>query len=117
MDMNDRTLVIVITQGIGANLTNDEKRPHLVDLKREHLIDQYALRKSCHPNRDFAISGLTVMRRFEARGRIKFSTCYRFTTCHQSNAGLNERLVRNGFTVPLFRRQRLRGITFYRYNF
>jgi hypothetical protein len=27
-------------QGIGANLTNDEKRAHLIDLKREHLIDQ-----------------------------------------------------------------------------
>ena len=40
MDMNDRTLVMVMTQGIGANLTNDEKRAHLVDLKREHLIDQ-----------------------------------------------------------------------------
>ena len=26
MDMNDRTLVMVMTQGIGANLTNDEKR-------------------------------------------------------------------------------------------
>jgi hypothetical protein len=40
MDMNDRTLVMVMTQGIGANLTNDEKRAHLIDLKREHLIDQ-----------------------------------------------------------------------------
>jgi hypothetical protein len=29
-----------MTQGIGANLTNDEKRSHLADLKREHLIDQ-----------------------------------------------------------------------------
>jgi hypothetical protein len=28
------------TKGIGANLTNDEKRAHLTDLKREHLIDQ-----------------------------------------------------------------------------
>jgi hypothetical protein len=26
MDMNDRTLVMVMTQGIGANLANDEKR-------------------------------------------------------------------------------------------
>jgi hypothetical protein len=40
MDMNDRTLIMVLMQGIGANLTNDEKRAHLVDLKREHLIDQ-----------------------------------------------------------------------------
>ena len=38
--MPDSTLVMVMTQGIGANLTNDEKRAHLTDLKREHLIDQ-----------------------------------------------------------------------------
>ena len=40
MDMTDKTLVTVMTQGIGANLTNDEKRAHLIDLKRQHLIDQ-----------------------------------------------------------------------------
>ena len=40
VDMTDRTLVIVMTNGIGANLTDDEKRAHLIDLKREHLIDQ-----------------------------------------------------------------------------
>ena len=37
LDMNDRTLVMVMVNGIGANLTNDEKRAH--DLRREHLID------------------------------------------------------------------------------
>jgi hypothetical protein len=40
LGMNDRTLVMVMTQRIGANLINDEKRAHLIDLKREHLIDQ-----------------------------------------------------------------------------
>jgi hypothetical protein len=40
MDMPDSTLVMVMTQRIGANLTNDEKSAHLSDLKREHLIDQ-----------------------------------------------------------------------------
>ena len=40
LDMNDRTLVMVMTQGIGANLTNDEKRAHLIDLRRDHLIEQ-----------------------------------------------------------------------------
>jgi hypothetical protein len=40
-DMPDSTLVMVMMmQGIGASLTNDEKRAHLIDLKREHLIDQ-----------------------------------------------------------------------------
>ena len=40
LDMDDRTLVMVMTKGIGANLTNDEKRAHLTDIKREHLIEQ-----------------------------------------------------------------------------
>jgi hypothetical protein len=45
MDMPDKTLVMVMTQGIGANLTNDEKRAHLTDLKREHLIDQVCIQE------------------------------------------------------------------------
>jgi hypothetical protein len=51
MDMNDRTLVMVMTQGIGANLSNDEKRAHLVDLKREHLIDQVCTQEILPPER------------------------------------------------------------------
>ena len=30
MDVPESTLVMVMTQGIGANLTNDEKRAHLI---------------------------------------------------------------------------------------
>ena len=45
LDMNDRSLVLVLTQGIGAHLTNDEKRAHLTDLKREHLIDQVCIQE------------------------------------------------------------------------
>jgi hypothetical protein len=51
MDMNDRTLVMVMTQGIGANLSNDEKRAHLSDLKREHLIDQVCTQEILPPER------------------------------------------------------------------
>ena len=51
MDMPDTTLVMVMTQGIGANLTNDEKRAHLTDLKREHLIDQVCPQEILPPER------------------------------------------------------------------
>ena len=51
MDMNNRTLVMVMTQGIGANLTNDEKRAHLIDLKREHLIDQLCIQEILPPDK------------------------------------------------------------------
>ena len=51
MDMNDRTLIMVLTQGIGANLTNDEKKAHLIDLKREHLIDQVCTQEILPPEK------------------------------------------------------------------
>ena len=41
LDMTDRTLVT----GIGAHLTNDEKRAHLIDLKRDHPIDQLCVQE------------------------------------------------------------------------
>jgi hypothetical protein len=40
LDMTDQSLVMALTTGIGANLTNDEKRAHLTDLGRARLIDQ-----------------------------------------------------------------------------
>ena len=50
-DMPDSTLVMVMTQGIGANLTNDEKRGHLIDLKRERLIDQVCTQEILPPEK------------------------------------------------------------------
>jgi hypothetical protein len=47
--MNDRSLVMVMTNGIGAHLTNDEKRAHLKDLRREHLIDQICVQEILPP--------------------------------------------------------------------
>jgi hypothetical protein len=49
LDMPDSSLVLVMTQGIGANLTNDEKRAHLIDLKREHLIEQVCIQEILPP--------------------------------------------------------------------
>jgi hypothetical protein len=49
LDMDDRTLVLVMTKGIGADLTNDEKRAHLVDLGRERLIDQVCIQEILPP--------------------------------------------------------------------
>jgi hypothetical protein len=51
LDMNDRTLIMVMTRGVGANLTNDEKRAHLIDLKREHLIDQVCAQEILPPEK------------------------------------------------------------------
>ncbi len=51
MDMTDQALVMVMTKGIGANLTNDEKRAHLIDLKRERLIDQVCPQENLPPDK------------------------------------------------------------------
>ena len=51
MDMTDKALVLVMTQGIGANLTNDEKRARLIDLKREYLIDQICVQEILPPEK------------------------------------------------------------------
>jgi hypothetical protein len=51
LDMNDRALVIVMTQGIGAHLTNDEKMAHLTDLRREHLIEQVCVQEILPPEK------------------------------------------------------------------
>ena len=51
MDMDDKSLLMVMTKGIGANLTNDEKRAHLIDLKREHLIDQVCTQEILPPEK------------------------------------------------------------------
>jgi hypothetical protein len=41
---------MVMVNGIGAHLTNDE-RAHLVDLKREHLIDQVGVQEILPPKK------------------------------------------------------------------
>jgi len=51
LDMDDKTLVIVMTRGIGANLTNDEKRAHLADIRRERLIDQVCIQEILPPDK------------------------------------------------------------------
>ena len=51
LDMNDRTLVMVMVNGVGAHLTNDEKRAHLTDLKRGHLIDQVCVQEILPPEK------------------------------------------------------------------
>lgn len=51
LDMNDRTIVLVMTNGIGANLTNDEKRAHLTDVRRDHLVNQVCIQEILPPEK------------------------------------------------------------------
>ena len=49
LDMSDRTLVLAMTGGIGARLTNSEKRAHLADVGREHLTDEVCVQEILPP--------------------------------------------------------------------
>jgi hypothetical protein len=40
LDMSDRSLVLAMTQGLGAALTNEQKLLHIEDLGRSHLGDR-----------------------------------------------------------------------------
>lgn len=49
LDMIDQSVVLALTQGVGAALSNEEKRAHLVDIRRDHLIDQICLQEVIPP--------------------------------------------------------------------
>ncbi len=49
LDMTDRSLVLAMTAGIGAEVPNEHKRAHLADLKREHLVDDVCIQEILPP--------------------------------------------------------------------
>lgn len=49
MSMSDQSVVLTMTAGVGANLSNEEKRAHLEDIKRGHLIDQVCIQEILPP--------------------------------------------------------------------
>ncbi|HWK46556.1 MAG TPA: hypothetical protein VNT30_17680 [Stellaceae bacterium] len=51
LDMSDRSIVLIMTQGIGGALSADEKRAHLEDIRRPHLIDQICTVEVLPPER------------------------------------------------------------------
>ena len=49
LDMSGRSIVMALTQGIGAHLSNDQKRSHLANIRREHLIDDICVQEILPP--------------------------------------------------------------------
>lgn len=49
LGLSDRSLVLAMTQGVGAPLTNDQKRAHLHDIGREALIDEICVQEILPP--------------------------------------------------------------------
>lgn len=50
LDMSDRSLVLAMTRGVGAALSNEHKRAHLRDIGRMHLIDQVCVQEILPPD-------------------------------------------------------------------
>ena len=51
LGLSDRSLIQLMTHGIGRRLTADEKRAHLADIRREHLIAQILAPEILPPER------------------------------------------------------------------
>ncbi len=51
LDLSDRSLILMMTQGLGARLTPEEKRAHLEDIGRERLIDRILAPEIIPPGR------------------------------------------------------------------
>jgi hypothetical protein len=51
LDLSDRSIAQIMTGGIGSRLTADEKRAHLTDIRRPHLIDQILAPEILPPER------------------------------------------------------------------
>jgi hypothetical protein len=53
LGLSDRSLIQLMTRGIGTRLTADEKRVHLEDIRRAHLIDQVLAPEILPPERNW----------------------------------------------------------------
>jgi hypothetical protein len=51
LGLSDRSLVQLMMRGIGTRLTADQRRAHLVDIGRSHLIDQVLAPEILPPER------------------------------------------------------------------
>lgn len=49
LDPPDSSVVLAMAQAIGAALNNAQKRLHLQDIRREHLIDQVCVQEILPP--------------------------------------------------------------------
>ena len=49
LDMSDQSLVLAMTIGVGANISNEQKRAHLADLGRDHLIEDVCVQEVLPP--------------------------------------------------------------------
>ena len=49
LDLSDQSLVLAMTNGVGAHISNEQKRAHLADLGRDYLIEDVCVQEILPP--------------------------------------------------------------------
>ena len=49
LNLQDSSIVSLFNYGIGHKLTNDEKKNHLIDIKKEYLIEEVCIQEVLPP--------------------------------------------------------------------
>ena len=49
LDLQDNSIVSLFLNGIGTKLTNEEKKNHLMDINRPHLIEKVCIQEVLPP--------------------------------------------------------------------
>jgi hypothetical protein len=49
LGMSDQSVILAMTNGVGAHLPNEQKRAHLHDISRGHLIDDICVQEILPP--------------------------------------------------------------------
>ena len=49
LDLTDTSIVMLFSNGIGMYLTNEEKKNHLIDIKRDNLLDKICVQEVLPP--------------------------------------------------------------------
>ncbi len=49
LGMSDQSVVLAMTQGVGVHIPNDQKRAHLEDIGRGHLIEDVCVQEILPP--------------------------------------------------------------------
>ena len=52
LDLPDQAVIMAMTKGIGSALTNEHKRAHLSDIRRDHLVDDICIVEILPPETD-----------------------------------------------------------------
>ena len=51
LGLSDKSIVLAMTQGVGANIPNDQKKAHLTDIGRAHLLEDVCRQEILPPEK------------------------------------------------------------------